>query len=344
MSEQQIDKKSLSVTELAAMLKSDGEKVLVLLVGIPASGKSTLARQLIAQTAFVHLNTDSIREELTGDEGCQDYEDQVWATFQARFDNALATGGSILVDNMNITRDKRRTMTIPAEKLGYKVKLVFLDVPLHICIERNKQRGRNLSEFTIMDRFMSFTRLGKPLPGDWTLWLSPTNRAGEYEIAPFNRHQVEMKLDIIGDVHGCLSELKKLVKILGYELHPGGRFSKPYDRMLAFVGDLTDRGPDSAGVLEYCMKLRAKGALFVLGNHCHKLLRALKGENVKVEEDLQKTLDQILARGEEFAKSVIAFLSDISTVFETKELIIVHAAYKELARGERRRALRCSVK
>ena len=51
-----------------------------------------------------------------------------------------------------------------------------------------------------------------------------------------------MKLDIIGDVHGCYDELVKLLKKLRYEqknkmwMHPAGR-------KLVFLGDITDRGP-----------------------------------------------------------------------------------------------------
>ena len=50
-------------------------------------------------------------------------------------------------------------------------------------------------------------------------------------------------LDIVGDVHGELDALKQLLKVMGYSdagEHPEGR-------KLVFVGDLTDRGPDSPG-------------------------------------------------------------------------------------------------
>ena len=69
--------------------------------------------------------------------------------------------------------------------------------------------------------------------------------------------------DVIGDVHGCRSELEALLDELGYELvrdeqgrpvdavHPeaGGR---------VFVGDLVDRGPDSPGVLRLVMGMVAR--------------------------------------------------------------------------------------
>lgn len=61
-----------------------------------------------------------------------------------------------------------------------------------------------------------------------------------------------MQIDIIGDIHGCFQEFKNLTLELGYQwsngfpLHQAGR-------KLAFVGDLTDRGPQSLKVIESCV-------------------------------------------------------------------------------------------
>jgi len=64
---------------------------------------------------------------------------------------------------------------------------------------------------------------------------------------------------IVGDVHGCASELRSLVRELALA---------PTDRLLA-CGDLFHRGPDPLGVIEV---LRAAGAAFLLGNHERVLL------------------------------------------------------------------------
>src|SRR5579883_661589 len=57
--------------------------------------------------------------------------------------------------------------------------------------------------------------------------------------------------DIIGDVHGCAEELLHLIDLLGYRFdgtHPDGR-------KLVFVGDLTDRGPQSLDVLRFVLQV-----------------------------------------------------------------------------------------
>lgn len=69
--------------------------------------------------------------------------------------------------------------------------------------------------------------------------------------------------DVIGDVHGCLHTLKRLLSELGYDesgRHPGGR-------RLAFVGDLVTRGLHSEETFVLAMRLVGAGrASAVRGN------------------------------------------------------------------------------
>tara|TARA_B100000131_G_scaffold45449_1_gene40633 strand:- start:9070 stop:9834 length:765 start_codon:yes stop_codon:yes gene_type:complete len=76
---------------------------------------------------------------------------------------------------------------------------------------------------------------------------------------------------IIGDVHGCLVELQRLV---------GSLKEKGVDEFI-FVGDLVDKGPDSAGVLRFVRSLGDENTVIVQGNHENKNFRFWK----KVEAD-----------------------------------------------------------
>ncbi len=78
----------------------------------------------------------------------------------------------------------------------------------------------------------------------------------------------EGPLDIIGDVHGELAALDRLLARLGCDPH-AGRAERP----LIFVGDLVDRGPDSPGVVRRVHQLAEAGlAWCVAGNHELNLL------------------------------------------------------------------------
>jgi len=86
-------------------------------------------------------------------------------------------------------------------------------------------------------------------------------------------------LRVVGDVHGDAAAF-------GY--------AAATDRFVVQLGDLTDYGPRSADVLSLMFRLIDEGrGLFLLGNHDHKLARALAGEPVRLGPNLQETLAQL---------------------------------------------------
>ena len=147
--------------------------------------------------------------------------------------------------------------------------------------------------------------------------------------------------DIVGDVHGCASELRTLLAELGWqlELDDAGLAvgaAHPEGRTAVFVGDLVDRGPDTPGVLRLVMGMVAAGtALCVSGNHEAKLVRALRGAKVKVAHGLAESLDQLAAQPEEFRDAVLAFMDGLIShyVLDDGGLVVAHAGLKEAYHG-----------
>ena len=99
--------------------------------------------------------------------------------------------------------------------------------------------------------------------------------------------------DIIGDVHGCVDELRALLGQLGYE-SAGVGYTHPLGRRVVFVGDLIDRGPGSVAVLEIALAMQASGvALSALGNHDARFLRWLSGRKVRTTFGLAQTIAEL---------------------------------------------------
>ena len=93
-----------------------------------------------------------------------------------------------------------------------------------------------------------------------------------------------MRNIIIGDVHGCLDELKELINKLEF-------VSTDH---LFFIGDLIDKGPDSVGVVKYVYELsKLYSTVLILGNHEEKFLRFLynKANNKKALAEMKTTPD-----------------------------------------------------
>ena len=85
----------------------------------------------------------------------------------------------------------------------------------------------------------------------------------------------------VGDIHGCHLEFSDLLERL--ELSPGDT--------LILLGDLVNRGPDSARVVEMARELRA---ISLLGNHEARLLRYRRGGQRKdLKEDDLRTADSL---------------------------------------------------
>jgi len=147
--------------------------------------------------------------------------------------------------------------------------------------------------------------------------------------------------DVVGDVHGCRSELETLLDRLGYAITSDveGRpvdAVHPQGRRVVFVGDLVDRGPDSPGVLRVVMGMVSAGhALCVSGNHENKLARALRGTKVQVSHGLDVTLAQLAGETAEFRKDVEDFCYGLVShlVLDDGGLIVAHAGLKESFHG-----------
>lgn len=79
----------------------------------------------------------------------------------------------------------------------------------------------------------------------------------------------------IGDVHGCLDQLVVLLDLIGDDDARRG----PARTTLVLLGDLVDRGPRSAEVLDLAIALRAErpGTRFLMGNHEELFLTAIDG-------------------------------------------------------------------
>jgi protein phosphatase len=157
-----------------------------------------------------------------------------------------------------------------------------------------------------------------------------------------------MKIDIIGDVHGCLNELRHLLKKLGYEQENG--WAHPDHRKLAFIGDLTDRGPESLAVIDLVYSVwKHQGAFYVPGNHCNKLFRYFRGNKIQISHGLETTVAELKAlssKEREKVKNKFMNLyeqSPLYHVLEHGQLILAHAGIKKSMIGRMDRDVRTFV-
>ncbi|WP_078381405.1 bis(5'-nucleosyl)-tetraphosphatase PrpE [Sutcliffiella halmapala] len=158
-----------------------------------------------------------------------------------------------------------------------------------------------------------------------------------------------MKIDIIGDIHGCYDEFITLLKELGYEKQKN-LYQHPEGRKLGFVGDLTDRGPASLKIVALVSKLVENDiAYYVPGNHCNKLYRFFLGNKVQHTHGLETTVTEYEALSkkeqENIKKTFISLYekAPLYQVLDKGKLIIAHAGLKHEYIGQQSKKVQIFV-
>lgn len=116
---------------------------IVVLVGLPGSGKSTYLERLGAAA----LSSDAIRKLLVDDETDQSANDRVFQTLHYLLRHRLDLGRPVTyIDATNLTPEERRPYLGIGQSFGCEVEAVFFAVPLAVCRERNARRHRVVPE------------------------------------------------------------------------------------------------------------------------------------------------------------------------------------------------------
>ncbi|WP_371102220.1 polynucleotide kinase-phosphatase [Streptomyces sp. PU_AKi4] len=311
---------------------------LVVLVGASGSGKSTFARRHFKPTEVI--SSDFCRGLVADDENDQSASRDAFDVLHYIAGKRLAAGRRTVVDATNVQQDGRRQLIELARKHDVLPIAIVLDVPEQVCAERNAARTdrADMPRRVIQRHTRELRRSLRHLEREGfrkvhvLRGVEEVERAGVVTEKRFNDlTHLTGPFDIIGDIHGCSTELEALLGKLGYVdgAHPEGRTA-------VFVGDLVDRGPDSPGVLRRVMAMvKAGDALCVPGNHENKFGRHLRGRKVQHTHGLAETIEQMDGESEEFRAEVREFIDGLVShyVLDGGRLVVCHAGLPEKYHG-----------
>lgn len=324
------------------------EVCLVVLVGASGSGKSTCAKEHFLPTEV--LSSDSFRGLVSDDENSLDATDDAFAALHFVAAKRLARMKLTVVDATNVQSFARKPLVELARRHHVFPIALVLDTPEQVCRQRNEQRtDRDFGHHVIGQQCKQLRQSLKNLKREGFRRVHVLRSEEEVNLLTVERERIWSNrrdecgpFDIIGDVHGCVDELRLLLEQLGYTVK-GDSVTPPEGRKAIFLGDLVDRGQMSPDVLRLVMAMVDTGrALCVPGNHDTRLVKALQGRKVMRTHGLLETLEQLEAQPPEFGKQVADFLDGLVShyVLDGGQLVVAHAGMRSDLAGRTSAAVR----
>jgi predicted kinase len=115
----------------------------ILAIGLPGSGKSSWFKR----NGITPLSSDMVRMLLFDDAQEQRFQDLVFSNLRSMLKARLIARRPLnYVDATNLTPHERHSWIKLAKDYGYEVQAVFFDVPVEVCLERNRRRERSVDE------------------------------------------------------------------------------------------------------------------------------------------------------------------------------------------------------
>lgn len=128
------------------------------MTGLPASGKTTYAKQLVDEQGYKRINKDDLRAMIDNGKWSIENEEEI-LNIQTKFIGIwLDLGHNVVVDDTNFSDKHLKRFKGIAEKHNIEMEIKFIDTPLWECIERDSKREHPVGKKVILNMYNKYLR------------------------------------------------------------------------------------------------------------------------------------------------------------------------------------------
>ena len=129
---------------------------LIMMLGLPCSGKSTKAIELAKEYNATVFSSDALRQELFSDINCQTRNEELFRELHKRIKDCLKSGKSAIYDACCIHYKERKAFLDELKKIPCEKICIVMATPFEECVRRAKIRERQVPEHVIKRMYRAF--------------------------------------------------------------------------------------------------------------------------------------------------------------------------------------------
>lgn len=304
-------------------------RTLLLLRGLPGSGKSTWMRE--AGLEAYALSADTIRTLYAGPvleaDGrwriAGEYDRAVWQELLDLLEKRMQRGELVVVDATHSHPRSFQNYQQLVKKYRYRTYCVdFAAVPSAVCQERNQDReAYKVVPPLEMERMAD--NLRRSLIPKWVTPVAPAAAMSLLTVEPQDVSHYQA-VHHIGDLQGCFTPLQAYFDNYGFQ----------DDELYIFVGDYLDRGTENAAVMTWLLaNYQRPNLVLIEGNHEAHLRNWTQHRPARSRQFNQVTAPE-LAAAEINSKKVHGFLYQLREVyyynFHGTKVLVTHGGLSAL--------------
>lgn len=275
---------------------------LIILRGIPASGKSTWIKnneleQFTVSSDALRLLYAGVEYDLEGHQRISQKADKkVWNELYSIVENRMKDGQLTVVDATHISEKSISEYKKLSKKYNYRITIVQFNISLEEALKRNAEREeyKQVPEKVIRDMY---ERSKQKWNGNYEIidTEDSTNIKNRLFTSGEDLTKYE-KIVVFGDIHASFSPLK--------EYFDNNPYSK--DNFYIFLGDYVDRNYQCNEVVSFLYDLMQNDNVILLhGNHESHVKKILRGESVEnTTDEFMKTWSLLSEENREKLKAI----------------------------------------